>query len=203
MSLFASNDTTSSTGRQPLPLSAVDFILTVQIAVGWAGERGDDSRLGWWNSDLVSEFGGEDLFRRLLPYTWQWAVLQAVREAARRYDAALRSKDHNPDRLLSLFYLGFELDERIEERLQDLKRSGATPSEALPDLTTVVQADWSQSRFTEWVEAHPSSEYTAAPVGRRIKGAPPSSPETLVSQLVSALLPLGSEYSLPHFRRTV
>ena len=112
----------------------VDAALTAQLVVAWAGEGGEESRLGWWRSDLVSEFGGEDLFRRLLPSTWAWAVLQAARETARRKDAELRRQDHDPDRILSLFSLGFELDERIDERLQDLKRGRRARSEALPGL---------------------------------------------------------------------
>lgn len=203
MSLFSEEATKREPNRQPLPLSAIDFILTAQIAVGWAGEAGDDPRLGWWRSDLVSEYGGEDLFQRLLPHTWQWAVLQGVREAARRHDAALRAEDHDPDRLLSLFNLGFELDERIEERLRDLKLDGGVPTESLPGLAEVFQPEWSRSDFTDWVEARSGAEYTAAPVGRRIKSAPPPSPEAMVSQLVAALLPLGGEYPLPHFRRAV
>lgn len=59
----------------PLPPSAADSILTAQFVVGWAGEKGDEPRLGWWRCDLVSEYGGQDLFERLLPHTWQWAVL--------------------------------------------------------------------------------------------------------------------------------
>lgn len=189
--------------QPPLPISAIDSILSAQIAVGWAGEAGDAPRLGWWRSDLVSEYGGEDLFKRLLPRTWQWAVLQGVRAAATRHDAALRAKDHNPDGLVSLFNLGFELDERIEERLQELKQAGSVPTTALPGLAELFQREWSRSDFTDWAEAHVKTDYTTAPVGRRIKAAPPSSPETMVSQLVAALLPLGDEYPLPHFRRGV
>ena len=197
------NTSRRSANQAPLPISTIDSILTVQIAVGWAGEAGDEPRLGWWRSDLVSEYGGEDLFKRLLPHTWQWAVLQGVREAATRHDAALRAKDHNPDRLLSLFNLGFELDERIEERLQELKRAGGVPTKALPSLADLLQPVWSLSNFTDWAEAHAKADYTAAPVGRRIKNAPPSSPEIIVSQLVAALLPLSGEYPLPHFRRAM
>jgi hypothetical protein len=73
--------------RTLIPMSEIDRALTAQFVVAWAGEGGEEKRLGWWRSDLVSEFGGKDLFRRLLPKTWAWAVLQAVREAARRKDA--------------------------------------------------------------------------------------------------------------------
>src|SRR3954463_4150117 len=117
--MFEVETSRTPSDRVPIPTSDLDRILTAQLVVAWAGEGGEDKRLGWWRSDLVSEFGGKDLFRRLLPHTWPWAVLQAVREAARRKDAEFRRQDHNPDRILSLFSLGFELDERLEERLQD------------------------------------------------------------------------------------
>ena len=71
--------------------SDLDLALTAQIAVAWAGEGGEEPRLGWWQTDLVSEFGGEDLLRRLLPKTYPWAMLQAVREAGRRKDEELRA----------------------------------------------------------------------------------------------------------------
>ncbi|GAB4568166.1 MAG: hypothetical protein Tsb0020_21310 [Haliangiales bacterium] len=46
----------------PLPLSEIDFALTAQIIIAWAGEGGEEPRLSWWRSDMVSEFGsdGED-----------------------------------------------------------------------------------------------------------------------------------------------
>ena len=43
--------------------SEIDLILTAQLAVAWAGEKGEDRRLGWWQTDLVSESGGNDLFK--------------------------------------------------------------------------------------------------------------------------------------------
>jgi len=72
---------------------------------------------------------------------------------------------------------------------------------ALPGLASVLRPDWNQPAFEEWVEAHSAAEYTVVPVGRRLKGNPPSTPEALAAKLVSALLPFGSEYPLPHFRR--
>ncbi len=74
----------------PIPSSELDRVLTAQLALAWAGESGEEPRLRWWRSDLASEFGGEDLFQRLLPHTWRWAVLQGAREAARRRDAEAR-----------------------------------------------------------------------------------------------------------------
>src|SRR3954463_640549 len=124
--------------RSPLPRSVLDQILVAQLALAWAGEAGEEPRLGWWRSDLTSEYGGEDLFRRLLPRTWRWATLPGAREAARRRDAEARARDHDPDRILSVFRLGFEADERLDERFQELKASGKDPLEALPALAEVV-----------------------------------------------------------------
>lgn len=187
--------------RAPIPMSDIDAALTSQLVVAWAGETGEGDRLGWWRCDLVSEYGGEDLFRRLLPSTWRWAVLQGAREAARRVDADLRRQDHDPDRIVSLFSLGFEVDERVEERLRELKGSGRVPHEALPGLD-VVSDGWDPDRFWDWVGGHGLVETTAAPAGRRIKGQPPAALDQLARKLVAGLAPQAERYPLPHFRRT-
>jgi len=199
--MFDVENDAHSEERLPMPLSAVDLALTAQIVVAWAGESGEQRRLGWWRSDLVSEFGGRDLFRRLLPGSWEWAVLQGVREAARRQDAELRRQDHDPDRIVSLFNLGFELDERIEERLMDLKRSGRDPKAALPGLT-VMDAAWSAASFLDWVNGHGVVESTAVPLGRWLKGEVPAGLDQQVRRLVAGLAPMADRYPLPHFRRS-
>lgn len=202
MSLFEVNTRRPSSHKErpPLPLSEIDLAITAQFVVAWAGEAGEERRLGWWRSDLVSEFGGVDLFQRLLPGTWRWAVFQAARETARRADAALRRQDHNPDRILSLFYLGFELDERLEERLLELKRTGRSPDEALPGLALIAH-DWSPKGFQDWVHGHGEVSTTLTPTGRRIKGDPPTALAPLIRALVAALAPQSDAYPLPHFLR--
>jgi hypothetical protein len=187
--------------RSLIPRSELDRVLVAQIVLAWAGEAGEEPRLGWWRSDLTSEFGGEDLFRRLLPRTWRWATLQGAREAARRKDAEAREKDHDPDRILSLFRLGFEADERLDERFQELKSSGKEPLEALPELAEAVSDSWKQERFSAWLSAHGQADVVTSPLGRRLKGAPPASLELLVRNLLAAFAPLGDEYPLPHYRR--
>lgn len=185
----------------PIPLSEIDLLLTAQLAIGWAGERGEDRRLGWWRTDLVSEFGGRDLFARLLPHSWEWAVFQSVREAARRRDEELRKQDHDSDRIISLFNINFEVDERADERLADLKREKKKPVEALPGLAEVVSEKWNKDRFAEWVQAHGKVDFVSAPIGRRIKGTAPAALELLVRHFVAACSPLTDEYPLPHYRR--
>lgn len=204
--LNAQDPTPSRQGRLPLPLSDLDLLLTVQITVAWAGEGGTSGgveRLGWWRTNLVSEFGGEDLFQFLTPNTWQWASLQAVRQAACRRDAEMRAQVDDADRLISLYYLGFEIDERLEERLIDLKRSGVPPREALPGLAAILMPEWNRDSFIEWLASFGESEYTPAPVGRRLKGAPPTALDQTTRRLVAALAPLAESYPLPHFRRAM
>lgn len=192
----------SRIARSPIPPSLLDAALTAQIVLAWAGEGGDEPRLGWWRSDFVSEYGGIDFFKRLLPHTWAWAVLQGARESARRKDAELRAQANDPDAVVTLFSLGAELDERIEERFQDLKRSGATPQEALSGLKEAIQDTWDRQAFQEWACAHGKPDYSVAPIGRLLKGEPPTGLDQLVKHLIAALAPLPDAYPLPHFRRS-
>lgn len=188
----------------PTSPSDLDQALTAQIVVAWAGEGGDMPRLGWWRTDLSSKYGGEDLFKRLLPKTWEWAVLQAVRETARRKDQELRRQASDPDQLLTLYRFGFVLDEHLEERLQTHKRSGICPRDALPGLVEALGSAgaeaWSRTAFQEWVEAHGPVQAETTPTGRVLKGSVPDGLDRKVQQLVAALAPLGDSYSLPHFR---
>lgn len=187
-------------------ISVLDSILSLQLAVAWAGEGGDEPRLNWWRTDLASEFGGIDLFKQLLPSTWQWATLEAAREAARRTDHALRLRDHAPDRLLSLFRLGFAVDERLDQRLDDLKRSGRLPEVALPELGHIIGPleganAWDTQKFSAWLKAKATPETVTTPTGRRLKGAIPPAVDAQARQLAAALLPLTERYPVPHFVR--
>lgn len=184
-----------------IPTSTLDHVLTAQLAVAWAGESGEDPRLGWWRTDLASRYGGEDLFRRLLPASWRWAVLQGAREAARRADAQRRSREHDADRLLSLFHLGVEVDTRLDKRLLDLKRSGKAPTDALPGLREVVVEAWSPTGFADWLGSRDPVDTEVAPAGRRLRGEVPGALDRVADKLLAGLVPLGPEYPLPHFRR--
>lgn len=194
----------------------LDALLTAQIVVAWAGEghvSKDEHRLGWWRSELVSEFGGLDLLQGLLPTTAPWAVLQAVREAARRVDAAQRAQVHNPDGVCSLYRLGFEIDERAEERLRELKRSGQPPRTALPGLGIIYKPEdadrrtdespykaWSRGDFAAWVDAHGKVNHVVEPIGRRLTGERPATLDVTVTRLVAGLAGLPEKYPLPHYR---
>ena len=194
----------STTTRKPQPIapSVLDAILVAQVAVGWAGESGEEKRLGWWRTDLVSEFGGEDFFGRLLPTTAAWAVYQGVREAAARLDAELRSQTHDADELITLFNFGFAIDERLEDRFQFLKRSGTAPTEAMPGLTSVVTRSWDRNAFEDWAKGDGKVSVEKVPVGRRLRGDVPESVELTAKNLIAGLVPLTVEYPMPHYRRS-
>ena len=178
----------------------LDEILTYQFAVAWAGESGEDEpRLKWWKTDMVSEFGGQDLFQRLVPQSWEWAALEVAREAARRTDAKSRKRDANPDRLLSLFRLGFEIDEQLQDRIREHKQSGTSPRAAFPGLATVMES-WDPDLFAAWLAKGDKPAIVNEPSGRRLTNDPPANPIDMVQRVAHALLPIHDEYPCPHYR---
>lgn len=150
---------------------------------------------------MTSEFGGEDLFRRLLPNSWKWATYAAAREAARRTDAESRRQAHDPDSIISLFSLGAAIDRRLDERLADLVRSGQPPSSAFPQLAAWLGKPFDRDEFADWVRGHGEPTVTQAPVGRCLRGAPPDDVGEAAGALVAGLAPVGPRYPLPHFKR--
>ena len=121
----------------------LDEVLYLQLAIAWAGEADTDpKRMGWWRTGMCDEYGGEDLLKRLTPKTWQWAALESVRAAAKKVDDRARNQAENPDNLITLYRLGFEIDEQLNERLLELKQSGVPLIEAFPDLEELIE-DWS------------------------------------------------------------
>ncbi len=187
-------------GPAPLELAVVDEILGLQMLIAWAGEgTSDPPRLGWWRTSLVDELGGEDLFKRLLPRTWRWAVLEAARVAARTVDAELRSYAADGDRFVSLFHFGFVIDEQLDDRLADLKRVAPEPVEVLPSLAAVARP-WSEDAFRSQVSA--LAEVSSAPssVGVRLVGEMPAAPERAARMLAAAMAPAAERYPGPHWR---
>jgi hypothetical protein len=183
----------------PIPDETLDAILAVQVTIGWAGEgRCSPRRLGWWDTDLIDEAGGGDLFARLLPQTHAWASLEAVREAARRVDAKARAKMANPDTLRTLFFLGFEVDEQLGDRLATHKRGRRAPAEVLP-LALALNADFSKDALAAALGGGDVA-FNTVPNGRQLKGKAPTAPDAVVKRLASALVPFAEQYPLPFFQ---
>lgn len=201
-----------SRSRQRVPDGDLDALLSAQFLVAWAGEH---ARLRWWRSNLVSRYGGFDLFARLAPHTVSWVVLQTARETARRHDAERRGQGGEPDNKLTLFHLGFERDEQADERLQHHKRSGKLPTAVLPTLRDFIRLPtpnddgndndedddtFDRDAFDRFLRLG-TSKHVVEPGGRRLTGSPPDDLPQLVRQLLAALVPLPDEYPLPYFRR--
>jgi hypothetical protein len=177
----------------------LDAVLATQFTVAWAGEgRCQPKRLGWWETDLIDPAGGGDLLARLLPQTHVWAALEAVREAARRADAKARSKMADPDRMRTIFFLGFEVDEQLNDRLAALKRESKTPADGLP-LALPLNEKFARDALTAALR-HGDAAFTVVPGGRQLKGAVPQAPVELVTRLSSALVPLAETYPLPFYK---
>jgi hypothetical protein len=182
-----------------LPEATLDAILTTQLTVAWAGEgRCSPRRLAWWDTDLIDEAGGGDFLKRLLPQTHAWASLEAAREAARRTDAKARAKMADPDQMRTLFFLGFEVDEQLGDRLAAHKRGDRSPSDALP-LPVPLTAEFAKDKLTAAFQAAEAA-FTVVPGGRQLKGARPAEPEAMVHRLAAALLPFADQYPLPFYK---
>lgn len=180
--------------------AVLDEILSLQLLVAWAGEaKTDPPRLGWWRTSLIDEFGGEDLFARLTPRTWRWAVLEATRVAARITDAEARSHAADGDQLVSLFHFDFELDEQLDDRLAELKRSERAPGEVLPRLASIRQT-WNADAFLASLRDLGTATTAPSSIGRRLKGPMPESRVEAARLLAAAMVPPGDRYPAPHWK---
>lgn len=176
--------------------SQIDEILAIQVLVAWAGEAlCVPRRLGWWRTDLVDGAGGGDLFRRLTPRAPKWAALGAVRAAAIRVERAIRTSLPDADSLQSIFHLGFEVDERLEDRLAQHRRAGQGPEESLP-LGLDLDAPFNPEVFSRRIAPEPG-KYEVMPRARLVSVRPDADLVHVVSQLAAALLPLSGAYPFP------
>ena len=178
-----------------LPDDALDGILATQLLIAWAGEQ---RFLKWWKTDLIDNAAGGDLLSRLLPQTHEWAALQAVREAARRVDQRARERLGDADQVRSLFFLGFEVDEQLDDRLKALKRAGKTPAEALSFRHPL--GDTFDKMIVVPVLTDASVSFVVVPNARHVKGPRPADPGELVRRLAAALVPLADQYPLPFYK---
>lgn len=113
----------------------LDAVLMLQFFIAWAGEGlTEPPRLNWWSTQLLDKWGGEDLFKRLLPRTFEWALLEATRQVAMQADKQKRLNLAQPDRVCTLFFWGFGIDEQLEERLSLHKQNDSQPLDVLSFL---------------------------------------------------------------------
>lgn len=173
----------------------------LQLFVSWSGEGlSDPPRLNWWNTQLLDEWGGEDLFKRLLPRTFEWALLEATRKASIKVDSKKRANLAKPDEVRTLFFWGFGIDEKLEERLSFHKQNGSKPQEVL-GFPLNLNDDFKQRTFEVTIQNFNSEiQYKIVPEGREIKEAIPESLAQAAKNLVSGLIPLVDQYPMPFYR---
>jgi hypothetical protein len=181
----------------PIHIATLDRVLALQLTVAWAGEG---PRLRWWPTDLVDVDAGGDFFARLVPRTAVWAALEAAREVARRTDAKMRREMPDADRMRTLFFLGFDADEKLGDRLAMLKRSGSPPTKVLAAYLPVDLAEPFNSEALSTALGKPDRAPTCLDGGRQMAGVPPAALEALASRLAAALVPLADRYPLPFYR---
>ncbi len=179
----------------------LDYILALQLTIAWAGEAlCQPPRLGWWRTDLVDEEGGGDLFARLTPRLQRWSALEAVRETARRVDEQSRCALAEPERIRTLFHLGFHMDEKLGTRLSVLKASGAPPEQVVR-LPLGPKSGFSrESLAVGLTDLYPGVRFAAVLGGREITGSAIQETVQLARQLAAALVPFAERYPMPFAR---
>jgi hypothetical protein len=185
----------------PLATSILDSILALQLIVAWAGEGGDTGRLNWWGCSLADAADGGDFFGRAVPTTAAWAGLACARKAAQFVDERLRrSQLDRPDNVRTIFFLGFGVDEALDERLRAIKLAGGTPAD-MSSLNFMNRSPFDRGNFTRFCESRSDApSVKRGPIGREITGLPPISPLALIERLVAALVPVPDAYPLPFYR---
>lgn len=181
--------------------NTLDAILALQMSVAWAGEGlCEPKRLDWWRTDLIDPAGGGYLFQELFPKTHEWASLEAVRRVAIAQDRQLRQGMAQPDRVCTLFFWGFAVDEQLDDRLIEHKRNGTSPDKVLP-LSLDLGSQFTKAGFEEAIRIpNQLIDFQVGPRGREIKGQIPDSLELTARNLTAALLPLTDKYPLPFYR---
>lgn len=184
----------------------LDKILALQIMIAWAGEGAcEPKRLDWWRTDLIDEYGGRDLFARLLPKTFKWASLEAVRQAAIGVDRRKRQEMVQPDEVRTIFFWGYDVDEQLNERLAFHKSSGEEPLVALSDISVNIfetsNKSFSWEEFEQAIRIpNQNVKVAVVPNGREIVGDIPQALEESAKKLAAALLPLVDSYPMPFYR---
>lgn len=187
-----------SDGENLLPASVIDGVLAIQIAVAMAGEK-DDGRWNWWRSTFTDALVGADFFNRATPALANWSALDACRRAAVYVDAGRRRQLAEPDRVRTLYFFGFAIDEQLSMRLSVLKDAQASPVQALPRPYLDGNA-FTAAMLEAYLQTHVEHPaYSITPVGRQLKGQMPQGPERAAEQLAAALLPLSDNYPMPYY----
>jgi hypothetical protein len=180
-----------------IPPITIETILKLQLLVAWAGEA---ARLGWWKTNLIDRYGGLDLFRRLAPRTGDISAWEQLRLAATAVDLERRRQQADPDRLITLFHLGHDVDEAIADHIRHIKVSAGSMSALIPEDPDHPEEPWNGEGFVARLTPLGAADVETTPTGRRIRTEIPVGHDVRAKRLAAALLPLAPQYPLPYFR---
>ena len=190
--------------KKALPTNTLDQILAIQILIAWAGEGGDEPRLDWWKSEVLSEFGGFSTLQELMPNTALWLACKAAREIAKREDEKRRKTSSDSDQIYTIYRLGFEIDEQLEHQLSDLIHAKSSLSILFKDIPWVedlTEQEWEQDGFDKWLRSlGERGTHKDEPTGRRIVGSAPEDILTRVQKLANHLSPLSKNYPMSYYK---
>lgn len=198
---FIQTDSDTTKLETAIAPEELDVVLMLQCLVGWAGEGlTDPPRLNWWSTQLLDEWGGEDLFKRLFPRTFEWALLEATRKVAIQLDRRKRTSLAQPDCVCTLFFWGFGIDEKLEERLILHKQNRNQPYDVL-NFPLDLREEFEEKAFKEAIQSLNSEiAFKIVPEGREIKQTIPESIADAAKNLISGLIPISGEYPMPFYR---
>lgn len=100
----------------------------------------------------------------------------------------------------TIFFLGFTVDEALDERLRAIKLVGGAPAD-MPALDLINGSPFERGNFERFCESLSAPlPVKRSPIGREITGPAPDSPLGLIERLVAALVPVPEAYPLPFYR---
>lgn len=198
-SIISTRATKLCMSSEQIAPDVLDRILALQLLVAWAGESPEGfSRVGWWRTDMVDAGAGGYLMGELMPRTHRWASLEAALRAAIQIDRQKRLDMANPDRLRTLFFWGFGIDEQLADRLREHKQSQARPDQVLP-LRMNIEGAFTAADFEAAVRLDPMPQYKVVPSGRQLTELRLGGHDGCAAKLTAALLPLTDNYPMPFY----
>lgn len=184
-----------------ISLNDLDKILAFQFVIAWAGEGlAEPHRLNWWKTDLIDNEGGGDLFSRLFPLTHEWASLEAIRTAAIQADKEKRLTMVNSSMIRTMFFWGYKIDDKLNDRISEHKQDMKSPFQVLPfpyEITDGFNREVLEKSLLNNIQI---PNYRKVLGGRELLDKIPEEPVIIVKLLAASFLPFSKEYPSPFYR---
>ncbi len=123
-----------------------------------------------------------------------------MRKVAIQVERQKRINLAQPDNVCTLFFWGFGIDEKLEERLSFHKQNASNPYDILT-FPLNIKEDFEEKVFEQAIQKfNPEVKYKIVPEGREIKGVIPELIADAAKNLVSGLIPFADRYPMPFYR---